>query len=463
MQQENTGNNKPKENKMGTMPIGRLLLTMALPMMISMLVQALYNIVDSMFVARISTDALTNENAVNAVSLAFPLQNFMIAVGAGTGVGINALLSKSLGQKKQDLANKAAMNGIFLAICSAVVFLIIGLFFVPMYMDAQTNVPQIHEFGCQYLSICMTCAFACLGQITMERLLQATGKTIYSMISQATGAIVNIVLDAVMIMVWGWGVSGAAIATIIGQCVGLGLGLLFNLKVNKEIQLSVKGFRPDAKVIGKIYGVGIPSIVMGSIASVMTFFMNIILKGFMAAATLVFGVYFKLQSFIFMPVFGLNNAMVPIVAYNYGAKQPKRIMKTVRISIVCAVAMMMVGFGVFQIIPDKLLGLFNVSQEVIDIGVPALQRISISFIFAGFCIIAGSVFQALGKGVRSLIVSVVRQLIVLLPVAFLLSLTGVLDSIWWAFPIAEIFSMGLSVLFLYQIYQKEIKPLGAEG
>lgn len=450
-----------KENKMGTMPIGRLLFTMALPMIISMLVQALYNIVDSMFVARISTDALVNENAVNAVSLAFPMQNFLIAVASGTGVGMNALLSKSLGEKKQTLANKAAMNGIFLIICSAVVFLLIGLFFVPLYMDAQTDVPQVYEFGCQYLRICLICSFASLGQITMERLLQATGKTVYSMISQATGAIVNIVLDAVMIMVLGWGVSGAAIATVIGQFVGLLLGLFFNLKYNKEIQLSVKELRPEKKVIGRIYAVGIPSIVMGSIASVMTFFMNIILKGF-AAATLVFGVYFKLQSFIFMPIFGLNNAMVPIVAYNYGAKQPKRITKTIKISIVCAVSMMLIGLAVFQMMPDKLLGLFNVSQDVVTIGVPALQRISLSFIFAGFCIVASSVFQAMGKGMSSLIVSIIRQLVVLLPVAYLLSLTGVLEYIWWAFPIAEIFSMGLSTLFLYRIYQKEIKPLAVE-
>ncbi len=456
MQKESTVDNKLKENKMGTMPVGRLLITMALPMMISMLVQALYNIVDSIFVSWISEDAFT------AVSLAFPMQNFMIAVASGTGVGMNALLSKSLGEKKQDLANKAAMNGIFLAVCSWIFFCIIGFFFVPMFMQAQTNTKDVYEYGCSYLYICLFCSFACLGQVTMERLLQSTGKTVYSMIAQASGAVVNIVLDYVLIFPCGLGVSGAAIATIIGQCVGLLLGLFFNLKVNKEIQLSVKGFRPELGVIRKIYAVGLPSIVMGSIGSIMTFFMNIILKAF-ASATAVFGAYFKVQSFIFMPVFGLNNAMVPIISYNYGARKPKRIMKTIKLSIIYAVAMMLCGFAAFQLIPDLLLQMFEASPAMLALGVPAFRTISLSFLFAGFCIVAGSVFQALGKGVRSLIVSVVRQLVVLIPVAFLLSLSGVVDYIWWAFPIAEIFSMGLSVLFLYQIYQKEIKPLGAEG
>ncbi len=443
------------ENKMGTMPVGRLLITMALPMMISMLVQALYNIVDSIFVSWISEDAFT------AVSLAFPMQNFMIAVASGTGVGMNALLSKSLGEKKQDLANKAAMNGIFLAVCSWIFFCIIGFFFVPLFMQAQTNTKDVYDYGCAYLYICLFCSLACLGQVTMERLLQSTGKTFYSMIAQASGAIVNIILDYILIFPCGLGVSGAAIATIIGQCVGLSLGLFFNLKVNKEIQLSLKGFRPELGVIGKIYAVGLPSIVMGSIGSVMTFFMNIILKAY-ASATAVFGAYFKVQSFIFMPVFGLNNAMVPIVSYNYGARKPKRIMQTVKFSIIYAVAMMLVGFAAFQLIPGLLLQMFEASPTMLALGVPAFRTISYSFLFAGFCIIAGSVFQAMGKGISSLIVSVVRQLVVLIPVAYLFSLSGVVDYIWLAFPIAEIFSMALSTFFLYRIYQKEIKPLGLE-
>ena len=444
-----------QENKMGTMPVHRLLISMALPMMISMVVQALYNIVDSIFVSWLNEDAFT------AVSLAFPMQNFMIAVASGTGVGMNALLSKSLGEKKQDLASKAAMNGIFLAICSWLFFCIIGLFFVPAFMHAQTNTQAVYEYGCSYLYICLFCCLGCFGQITMERLLQSTGKTFYSMIVQASGAIVNIILDYILIFPCGLGVRGAAIATVIGQAVGLSLGIFFNIKVNKEIQLSLRGLRPDLKVIGKIYAVGLPSIVMGSIGSVMTFFMNMILKVY-ASATAVFGAYFKVQSFIFMPVFGLNNAMVPIVAYNYGAKKPKRITKTIKISIVYAVGMMLVGLAAFQLIPELLLQMFEASPAMLELGAPAFRTISLSFLFAGFCIIAGSVFQAMGKGMFSLAVSVVRQLVVLVPVAYLLSLSGIVDYIWWAFPIAEIFSMTLSAIFLYRVYKKEIKPLGRE-
>lgn len=444
-----------KENKMGTMPVNRLLISMALPMMISMLVQALYNIVDSIFVSWIS------ENAFTAVSLAFPMQNFMIAVASGTGVGMNALLSKSLGEKKQDMANKAAMNGIFLAVCGWLAFCVIGIFFVPMYMQAQTNIQEVYEYGCQYLYICLFCSVASLGQITFERLLQSTGKTVYSMISQAAGAIVNIILDYILIFPCGLGVRGAAIATIIGQLVGLGLGLLFNVKVNKEIQLSLKAFRPSLRVIKKIYAVGLPSIIMGSIGSVMTFFMNIILKSF-AFATTVFGAYFKVQSFVFMPVFGLNNAMVPIVSYNYGARKAKRITGTIKFGVFYAVTIMLVGLAVFQLIPEVLLQMFEASPETLALGVPAFRTISLSFIFAGFCMIASSVFQALGKGLSSLLVSVVRQLVVLVPVAYLLSLTGVVGNIWWSFPIAEIFSMGLSTFFLIRVYKREIKPLTIE-
>lgn len=454
-------NNERKENKMGVMPVGPLLFSMALPMMIAMLVQALYNVVDSIFVSQLGEDALT------AVSLAFPVQNLMIALSTGTGVGINALLSKSLGEKNYEQANKTAVNGIFLAVCSYLLFLVFGCVGVRFFFETQTEVASIIEYGCQYLVICTTASFGVFGQIVFERLLQSTGKTIYTMVIQGVGAIVNIIMDPILIFgMFGlpaMGVAGAAIATVMGQIVAMLLGLYFNLRKNHEIEIRFKGFRPDAATIRRIYSVGIPSIVMASISSVMTFGMNMILMAFTSTATAVFGVYFKLQSFIFMPVFGLNNGMVPIISFNYGARHRDRMVKTIKLSIFSAVCIMLVGFAIFQLFPSVLLGLFNASEEMLAIGVPALRLISTSFLFAGFCIIAGSVFQALGNGVYSLINSVTRQLLVLLPVAFLFSLTGNLDLVWLSFPIAELFSVTLSALFLRRIYRQIIAPLGHDG
>ena len=442
---------EPKENKMGTMPIHKLLISMALPMVISMLVQAFYNVVDSIFVSRLS------ENALTAVSLAFPVQNLMIAVATGTGVGMNAILSRSLGEKNQERANRAGGNGLLLAVLSAALFAVIGALLSRAYFLAQTDIPEIVEGGTQYMSICLIFSFGIFGEIMMERLLQATGRTIYTMVTQGIGAIINIIMDPILIFGYlgfpRMGVAGAAAATVIGQIAAMLLALLFNTLVNKDIKISLKSLRPDWRMIGHIYGIRFPSILMVAVGSLMNFCMNKILLGFTSTAAAVFGVYYKLQSFIFMPVFGLNNGMVPIVAYNYGAGKRERITGTVKLGILYAMGMMLIGLVLFQTIPDTMLQLFNASPDMLAIGRTALRVISLSFVFAGFCIVCGTVFQALGRSIYSLIVSVARQLVVLLPVAFFLSLTGRLELVWWAFPIAEVMSLALSALFLRHIFR----------
>lgn len=447
-----------QENKMGTMPVPRLLITMSLPMMISMLVQALYNIVDSMFVAQLSEDALT------AVSLAFPIQSLMIAIASGTGVGINALLSRNLGEQNYEGANTAAKNGLFLGIISCLVFAVIGGLGSHLFFAMQTDNPVIVDYGTQYLTIITTCSAGIFLQITFERLMQSTGKTLYNMITQGTGAIINIILDPILIFgLFGFprlGVTGAAIATIIGQVVAVLMSLYFNITRNKEINCSLKGFRPHLRTIAVIYEVGVPSIIMQAIGSVMTFGMNKILLMFSSTAAAVFGVYFKLQSFIFMPVFGLNNGMIPIIAFNYGARDKKRIIETIKLSILIAVSIMVIGLVIFQVFPDFLLrNLFDASNHMLSIGVPALRIISLSFLFAGYCIIVGSVFQALGNAVYSLIVSAARQLVVILPTAYVFAKIFGLSMVWWAIPIAEIVSLALSTIFLRRIYLLKIKPL----
>ena len=447
-----------EENKMGVMPVTRLLVTMSLPMMLSMLVQALYNIVDSMFVAQLSEDALT------AVSLAFPVQSLMIAVASGTGVGINALLSRNLGERNFEGANNAARNGVFLAIVSCIVFALLGLVGSRLFFSLQTDNPVILEYGVQYMSIITLFSVGIFLQITFERLLQSTGRTFYNMITQGTGAIINIILDPIMIFgLFGFPrleVAGAAIATVVGQIVAVIMSFCFNHFKNKEISLSPRGFRPHGRTILFIYKVGIPSIIMQSIGSVMTFGMNKILLMFSSTAAAVFGVYFKLQSFIFMPVFGLNNGMIPIIAYNYGARNKHRIIETARKSVLIAVCIMILGFAIFQIFPTFFLStLFRASENMLAIGVPALKIISISFLFAGYCIIVGSIFQALGNGVYSLIISAARQLIVILPVAYIFATVFGLSMVWWAIPIAEVVSVILSTLLLKRIYRKVIKPL----
>lgn len=450
-----------QENKMGVMPVNRLILTMSLPMILSMLVQALYNIVDSMFVSRLS------ENALTAVSLAFPAQNLMIAVATGTGVGVNAALSRSLGERNFDRANKIADHAVFLAIASYAVFAVLGLFFSRQFFLWQTDIEEIVDQGTDYLRICTLFSFGLFLEIACERLLQSTGKTIYSMYTQGLGAIINIIFDPIMIFgLFGFprmGVAGAAAATVFGQILAAVLGIFLNKTRNQEIHVSFRGFRPNSEIIRHIYSVGIPSIIMSSIGSVMTFGMNKILIGFTSTATAVFGVYFKLQSFVFMPVFGLNNGTVPIIAYNYGAAKPDRILKTLKLAICYAVGIMLIGFAVFQLLPDKLLLIFEASENMLNIGVPALRTISVSFLFAGYCIVCSSMFQALGHGLLSLLVSVFRQLLVLLPSAFLLSKIGGLDLVWYSFPIAEICSIFFSTYFLRHVYKKEIEPLKRRG
>lgn len=448
---------KVRENKMGVMPVNKLLISMSVPMMISMLVQALYNVVDSMFVAQV------NENALTAVSLVFPVQNLMIAVASGTGVGINALLSRSLGERNTEQANRSAVNGVFLAALSYIVFAILGITCAGIFMKVQTNDSQIVSYGASYLQICCIMSFGMFMQVTYERLLQSTGKTFYTMITQSVGAIINIILDPIMIFgLFGFPrmeVAGAALATVIGQiCAGL-LAMWLNHRVNKEIHVSFRKFRPSGEMIKRIYLVGVPSIIMMSIGSVMTFGMNKILIAFTSTATAVFGVYFKLQSFVFMPVFGLNNGMVPIIAYNYGAKKPERITKVMTLSIIYAMVIMVIGFAIFQFLPNQLLMIFNASEQMLEIGNYALRIISLSFLFAGFCIISSSVFQALSHGFLSLAVSVVRQLVVLLPAAFILSKAGGLHAVWWSFPIAELFSLAMCLLFVRHVYKKEIHPM----
>lgn len=444
------------ENKMGNMPVDRLLITMSLPMMISMLVQALYNIVDSIFVSRI------NEYALRAVSLAFPIQSLMIAVAVGTGVGINAFLSRTLGEKDFKKANTIAVNGIFIELVSYVIFVLVGIFVSRPFFASQTVIPEVREYGVIYLTVCCCASIGIFMQITFERLLQSTGRTMYTMITQGVGAVINLILDPILIFGLfgfpGLGVAGAAAATVIGQIAAAVLAVVLNLKANRELHISFRGFRPDMGLIGNIYKVGVPSIVMQAIGSVMTYGMNLILEAFGAAQT-VFGVYFKLQSFIFMPIFGLNNGMVPIIAYNFGAGSRERVVKTIKSSIAYAVGIMLVGLAVMEAFPAQLIGLFNASPELLEIGVPALRIICLSFCFAGYCIVVGSVFQALGNGVYSMIVSIARQLCVLLPVAWLFSLSGNVDLIWWSFPIAELVSLGLSTFFLIRINRNVIRRI----
>ncbi len=448
-----------KENKMGVMPVNRLLISMSLPMMVSMLVQALYNVVDSIFVAKLSEDALT------AVSLAFPMQNLMIAVASGIGVGMNALLSRSLGQKDMKKVNKSATAGMFLEMAGYAVFLIIGLLLVRPFYVAQNSPEIITSLGVQYLSIVLIFSFGIFGQFTFERMLQSTGKTLYTMFTQLTGAIINIILDPILIFgmfgVPKMGISGAAIATVIGQICAAVLAFILNQRKNHEISIEFgKIFKPEGKIIKTILSVGIPSMIMAAIGSVMTFGMNKILIYFSSTAVAVFGVYFKLQSFVFMPVFGLNNGMVPIISYNYGAEQKDRLIKTIKLGLCYAVGIMLIGLVLIQLFTVQLLTIFDASEYMLWIGIPALKIISLSFVFAGGSVIFTSAFQALGNGILSMFISIARQLLVLLPAAYLLSRLNNVNYVWWAFPIAEVVAITLSVIFFIHMYKKVIKPLG---
>ena len=450
------------QNKMGTMPVRKLLISMSLPMMASMLVQALYNIVDSIFVSRVSEAALT------AVSISFPIQNLMISLGVGIGVGVNALLSKSLGEGNQKHAQRIALQGIFIELICCLIFILTGFFAMDVFFRGQTNDAEIIALGKDYLSICCIFSVGLFAQLIFERLLQATGRTMLSMISQCTGAITNILCDPLLIFgvpalgIPAMGVTGAAIATVFGQIVGGIVAIILNVRKNKELCFAVRGFRVEGKVCGSILYIGIPSAIMGSIGSFMTYGVNKILFAFGEigkTAAAVFGIYFKLQSFVFMPVFGLNNGMVPIVSFNYGARRADRILQTVRLRAIYAVSIMVVGMAVVQLIPGQLLLLFDASEHMLRIGVPALRIISLCFVFAGFSIVCSSVFQALGNSFFSMIMSITRQLAVLLPAAYVLAHTIGLEAVWYAFPIAEVFCLVIAVLMLRHTYYKVIKPL----
>lgn len=446
-----------QENKMGVMPVNKLLITMSLPMMISMLVQALYNIVDSVFVSRIC------ENALTAVSLAFPLQTLMIGVSIGTCIGVNAILSKALGAKDQERANQAALNGIFLAFLSYLLFLILGFTVVKPFYTSITDDPEIVQYGIDYMKIVMTLSFGVFFQTMFERLLTSTGRTVLTMITQGTGAIINIILDPIFIFgLFGapkMGVKGAAIATIIGQICAAIFALVFNLTKNKEIQLNFKGFRPDTKMIKDIYIIAVPSIIMQCIGSLMNYVMNKILVSFSTTAVAVFGVYYKLQSFIFMPIFGMNGGVVPIIAYNYGAAKKDRLLKTWKLAWLYATVIMAIGTLLFEVIPGPLLKFFDASEYMLQIGVPALRIIGVHFPVAAFCIITGTLFQSLGKSVYSMVTSIMRQVVVLLPAAYLLSLAGNVDFVWWAFPIAEVMSAAATIFYLIRINKKIISKI----
>ena len=448
----------PQGNKMGTWPIGKLLVNMALPLVISMLVQALYNVVDSIYVSRIS------ESAVTALSLAFPIQNLLIGCATGVGVGVNSLLSKSLGEQNYERANRTAGNGFLLSCLFSIGFVIFGLFFARPFFATQTSVAETLDGGSMYLAIVTVGSIGIFIEILFERFLQASGNAFQSMITQATGAIINIVLDPILIFGWfglpAMGLAGAALATVIGQWIAACLAMGLNLKHNKELKdLHRHHAKPDSQVIRSILSIGVPSIIMVGIGSVMNFGINQILQGFSETATGVFGIYFKLQSFFFMPLFGINNAVISIVAFNYGARNPDRMLKTVKTAALAGLCIMLTGLAAFQLIPEVLLSLFDPSAEFMAMAVRALRTISWCFPVAAVCIILGSTFQALGTGIYSTIVSLVRQLVMLLPAAWLLSRLGDVNLVWWAWPIAETSGLTMTVFFFLRNYRMRIKPL----
>ena len=442
-----------KENKMGTMEVRRLILTMSLPIMISMLVQALYNIVDSMFVARVS------EAALAAVSLCYPIQMIMVAVACGTGVGINALLSRYLGEKKREKASQVAMHGLFCAICNWLVFAVIGLFFSEAFLRLFSDDVQIIMMGISYMQICTICSFGVFVQITYERIMQSTGNTIYNMVIQGVGALINIILDPIFIFGLGpvpaLGTAGAAIATVIGQIVAMFLGIIITQKKVREIQLSVRGFHLDGMIMKAMYRIAIPAILMQSIMSFMTVMMNMILAPFSEMAVSVFSIYYKLQQFVFMALLGMNNALIPILSYNYGAHQMERIREGIRFALWMSCVIMAIGTVVFQLFPTQLLYLFDAKETLLSIGIPALRTISVSFVFAGISMVLCSVFQALGSPNHSLLVTLLRQMVILLPLAYGFSSAFGLDMCWWSFPITEVLCALLS-LYLLRSVQKRV-------
>lgn len=455
-----------QENKMGYMPENKLLLSMSIPMMLSMLIQALYNIIDGLFVAGISPE----QYELTAVNLAFPAQNLMIAVSVGVGVGINALISRYLGFKNYEKVDKIAGQGLLLAIISYLLFAVGGTlisrpYFLIMTTDISDAVARetVVEMGTSYLQVCFLASFGLFCQVVHEKYMQATGKTTLSMATQLVGAILNMIFDPILIYGCGLGILGAAYATVGGQIASGIVGVLLHHYKNREVRLKPENIKPDMKIIKEIFKIGLPSILMNSIGSFMTAAFNKIIMALSEYAVNVFGIYFKLQSFVFMPVFGFNNGMISIVSYNYGARKKKRMLKTIKLGLVYAVSFMIFGFVLFQIFPTLLLSMFNLTKEAITtVGVPALRTISISFIFAGFSIIYSAVFQSFGYSFFSMLISIGRQLVTLLPVAYLLSLTGDINAVWWSYPIAELVCVVLSVVFYVYIYNNKIKTIPDE-
>lgn len=432
-----------KENKMGSMNIKRLILTMSAPIVVSMMVQSLYNVVDSIFVAQISEEAIT------AVSMAFPFQQLMMSVGIGTAIGVNSLLARNLGAKQFSQVNKIANNGLLLAFLSFIAFFMMGLLLSDKLITIQTDNQEIISHGPVYLRICLMGSLGIFTHLMFERLLQATGKTMYTMIAQISGALMNIILDPIMIFGWfgmpAMGLAGAALATVISQYIGALVVAYLCIRKEKDIDIGFRYMKPDFKIIRDIYAVGIPSIIMISISSVTIFSMNQILAKFSITAVALLGIYFKLQSFIFMPVFGLNNGIIPIVGYNYGAGNKERMRETIFLGMRYAVTIMLIGTLIMMVFPDKLLGMFNASEQMMDIGRVAFRIICISFPFAAISIISIGVFQAIGKGTLSMIISIIRQLVVLVPLAYLFSLTGNLSMVWWSVIIAELVAVSICV------------------
>lgn len=449
-----------RENKMRSMPEGKLLLTMALPLILSMWVQAFYNVVDSIYVSRVS------ESAVTALSLAFPVQNLQIGFSMGVAVGVNSLLSKSLGEGCREKADRVAGNGILLTGIITLAFMLFGIFGTRSYYTMQSDVAETVESGVAYTSICCIFTLGIFVEMLGERLLQASGRTVYTLYTQGTGAIINILLDPVFIFGYfgfpAMGIAGAAVATVIGQWIAAILSVFFNFRFNADVQFGLRYCKPKWDVIRPILTVGIPSAIMMAIGSVMTFGMNQIFQSFKTygeTATGVFGVYFKLQSFFFMPLFGLSNATISIVAFNYGARQPRRITRTLKLAVIGAVGFMLVGLGVFQFATRPLLEIFNPTPMFMEIGLSALRIVSLHFPLAAVGIALSASFQGLGNGIYSTITATCRQLLVLLPVAFLLSLSGNVHAVWWSFPIAEAVSLVVTLLLYRRIYRQKIAPM----
>ena len=446
------------QNKMGTARMFPLILSMAVPAMFSMLVQALYNIVDSYFVSQVS------EKGLAAISLAFPIQNLLIAFGVGTAVGVTSLISRRLGQGRQDEADSAATHGILLSLCTYVLFALYGAFFTTPFFRMFESDPEIVQMGDTYISICCIFSFGLFVEISLEKILQATGNMIWPMIFQLVGAVSNIILDPILIFgMFGMpamGVAGAAIATVGGQIIAMIFSIVVVVLREHAVRITFRGFRPHWRTVRDIYTVGLPAIVMQSIGTVMTMALNGILSAFSTAAYTVFGLYFKLQSFVFMPVFGLTQGLMPIMGYNYGARNKKRLLSALKQGCVIALIIMTLGLLVFLLFPAQLLGIFNASRELLEIGVPALRIIASCFLFAALGIVSSTLFQAVGRGVYSLIVSLMRQLVVLVPAAWVLArITGEVNAVWWAFPIAEVFSLIASIFLFLRLYRKEIRVL----